>query len=33
MLTLPLGVRSRLFANEANDGNATLEILEPACTA
>jgi muramoyltetrapeptide carboxypeptidase LdcA involved in peptidoglycan recycling len=31
MLTLPLGVRARVSANEA--GSATLEILEPACTA
>ncbi len=31
MLTLPLGVRGRISANEA--GSATLEILEPACTA
>ena len=30
MLTLPLGVRARVSANEA--GSATLEILEPACT-
>jgi muramoyltetrapeptide carboxypeptidase len=31
MLTLPLGVRARLSANESS--GATLEILEPACTA
>jgi muramoyltetrapeptide carboxypeptidase len=31
MLTLPLGVRARVSANES--GSATLEILEPACTA
>jgi muramoyltetrapeptide carboxypeptidase len=30
MLTLPLGVRARVSANES--GSATLEILEPACT-
>ncbi len=32
MLTLPLGVRARIFANETNGASATLEILEPACT-
>jgi muramoyltetrapeptide carboxypeptidase len=31
MLTLPLGVRARLSANESS--GATVEILEPACTA
>jgi muramoyltetrapeptide carboxypeptidase len=31
MLTLPLGVRARLSANESS--GATLEILEPACSA
>ncbi len=31
MLTLPLGVRARVSADES--GSATLEILEPACTA
>jgi muramoyltetrapeptide carboxypeptidase len=33
MLTLPFGVRARLTANDSNSGGATLEILEPACTA
>jgi muramoyltetrapeptide carboxypeptidase len=33
ILTLPFGVRARLTANDANNGGATLEILEPACTA
>jgi muramoyltetrapeptide carboxypeptidase len=31
MLTLPLGVRARLFANETSSGSSMLEILEPAC--
>jgi muramoyltetrapeptide carboxypeptidase len=31
MLTIPLGVRARLSANESN--GATLEIMEPACSA
>lgn len=33
MLTLPFGVRARLFANDADGKNAKLEILESACTA
>ena len=33
MLTLPFGVRARLSGNDANSDGATLEILEPACTA
>lgn len=33
MLTLPLGVRARMSASEDGAGNATIEILEPACTS
>jgi len=33
MLTLPLGVRARLFANDADGKGARLETLEPACSA
>jgi len=33
MLTLPLGVRARLFASEPGGGSSSLEIVEPACRA